>query len=533
MKAPTPLMLLASVALVLSASPAFAAPAPLATSWTPYPISGFSGTWGARQPKIDSSADGIPTAVWYLSNQEVAVASHNGTSWSCPIVLPAGLMGEGPPDFDKGADGTVAVASRAPGHDAYVYIRPPGSATFKGVGTGTKYPADHEVSVATSGVRTVAVWTSGTRLIGADFPAGATSAQPRILATDADMAFQRVRMDAEGNAVVVFRTIPPDRGDVTQNWLIWPAGREPGTAQRFPLDSPTDFTEIGALQVSPTGRMIWAIHDRVLSSTTEPGAVFAFVGTTTTGFGSPLTVAADPDLRVGDVVTGISSDGAYATVAFREDLPDNSARGVLARIDPVAGTVGAQGTYTQHAHDEIDFFKVLQMGSTAYASWIANNQKPGGVVAFDGLTVTEAMATIDSGWIGLFPAGGEPHAYWPAGSAETLTTTVTSTALNASPSLGAVSVKRGGAVSVAGQVTPGAAAQACAGASVKVIASTLNTSDPRSVGGSVTVGTDGSYSFKLRRSALKGCVKVKVTASLQTPDSTKPVSVSKTVRCTR
>ncbi|MFM9134588.1 MAG: hypothetical protein ACKOT0_04010 [bacterium] len=520
-----------SAALVLATSPALAGPERLSTSWTPHPVKGFSGDLGVDQPKVDSSSAGVPTAAWFASNQEVVVSTYDGSSWGCPIILPVGLKGDGPPDFDTGADGTVAVGSQAPGHDAWVYVRPAGQPAFTGVGTGTSYPSDSETSVATSGVRTVAVWTSESRLIGAEFLPGATSAKPRLLATDVGLRFQKIRMDADGNAVVVFRSTPDDgTGDITQNWLLWPAGQDPTPPQRFDMDSPTDFVDIGAFQASPSGRVILAVYDNGYNDVDQPAQVVAFTGTTTTGFGPPHVVAGAETLRTGAIVTAISQDGAHATVAYREDLEDNTGVGRLHALDPVTGAVLSSGSFDAHPRDEIDFFKVLQMGPTAYASWI-RTQKPGGIVMFDGTSVTQAMSNIRGSWIGLFPAGGEPRAYWSA--AGTFTSTLPHKALRAKPTMTTVRVGASGAITVKGKVTPAAAATACAGATASIAVANANPSIPGVAAGGAIIGKGGGYSWSLRRSDLKGCTRAKVTVSLRTPDSATPVAVSKTVRCRR
>lgn len=530
--------------LVLGAGTALASPAPLAVSWTPYPVKGFAGhdLLGAVEPKIDSSLDGTATAAWYgflpevfQSEGNVLVSTYDGSSWGCPIQLPRAPIGEAPPSFDVGADGTIAAgATDHAGKSAWVSIRDAGASAFRGVGTGSGYPADGDVAVATSGIRTVAVWISGSSLVGAEIAPGATTATPRVLATGNELAFQKVRMDAQGNAVVVYRSVPGNI-DLQQNWLLWPAGKDPAPSQKFAMESPDDFLELGGFQVSPSGRMIVAANDRH-QSTSADGEVALFVGTTTTGFNDGTPAASAANLTIGDIVVGLSNDGEHASVAFRWDHQDpNFSDAHVIAVNPANGAVLSDAVWTAHPQDEIDFFKVLQEGDTAYASWIGTNTQKasvGGVISAQGGKVTEQTSGIPSDWIGLFRTPTGPHAYWP-GVDEALTTTVPNKSLNARPTNTTVTVSRAGVITVKGKVTPTAAARACAGSAVAFVASNLDTSHPKSASGTTVVAADGSYSWSLRRSELKGCAKAKVTTYLQTPDSINPVSLAKTVRCSR
>lgn len=536
-----PLAALTLSLAVVGGGSALAAPAPLTDTWTGYPVNGFTGPGlGARQVKMDASLEGAVTGAWYgylqaelQSDGNVLVSSYDGQSWGCPVALPTGGVSEGPPPFDVGADGTLALgATGQPGNDAWVWIRPAGKTAFAGAGTGTGYPPVSEVQVATSSKRTVAVWISGKSLVGAEFLPGATSAKPVVLASTDDINFHKVRMDANGNAVIVFRSIP-GAIDLVQNWLIWPAGGSPAPAQKFTMDSPDDFLELGAFQVSPTGRMIVAANDRQLSSSSSLARVALFVGTTTTGFNSGTTVDSGDPFAIGHIVAGISSDGEHASVAFRWDHKDpNYSDQHIYSVNPVTGAVIKETEWPAHPDDALDFFKLLQDGDTAYASWIGIDQQSkriAGVISVTDGQVTELIKEVNSDWISLFRASSGPGSYWSTYSGETLTTTLPHKPLNAKATFTKVTLKKSGAITVTGKITPAPAAKACAGTSVGILA----VSNVRTASTAALVNADGSFSWTGTRSEVKGCKTATVTAYLQTPDSTKPVATPKKVNCSR
>lgn len=548
------LITLGTVSTVGAVGTAHGAPA----TWTPSPVAGFSGRLEADQPKLDSSRTGAVTAAWFGDLPEefgdrgnVLVSTYSGQSWGCPIQLPGTtpMIYGVPPAFDVAPDGTTAVAASrwdsgtvlAPKpQDVWVSVRRAGSTSFAGAGTGEGFPVKDDPVVATSAARTVVVWVTGnlesTKLMGAEFLPGAKSATPVVLAAANEIAFAKIRMDSSGNAVVAFRSIPGE--SLRQNWLIWPAGSAPGAAQAFSVDNPDDFVESKALSVSPNGRMLIAMYSGG-GNGIDPSVV-DFTGTTTTGFTTGATIISGDPLPATDFATGIDDTG-HATVAFRmDDVGGDEAVARIYAVDPVSGAAGASGQFTEPGDTGIGIFRIQQSGATAYIAWIDSNSyaKNGGVVSFDGGGVTRQMATSESDWVGVVQGPKEPVAYWPAQSRPdewqgTLTTTLQHKALGARPAMSRVSVQRSGAITVKGQVTPGPAAKACAGASVAVRILTVDRSSPQAVVGTAVIGPDGTFSWSLPRSAAKGCSKARVTAYLQTPDSPKPVAVTRTVNCSR
>lgn len=554
------LALVATVAIAtVGASPALAAPAPMATSWTAHPIKGFSGTLMGLQPKLDSSAAGQVTAAWFGSLPEsllnpgnVLVSTYDGKSWGCPIQLPGTTPPTDgvPPAFDVGTDGTVAIAANGwipdpfsvpqpPAEDVWVSVRPAGETAFTGGGTGQGFPATEDPVVATSSARTVVVWVTGTlsttKLMAAEFLPGAKRATPLILASSGDIAFPKVRMDQAGNAVVVFRSITSG-GDLQQNWLVWPQGGTPGSSTAFPV-VPDDFVEISALSVSPAGRMIIAMNNG-RQGDRDP-EVRDFVGTTTTGFtGSSVIVSGDP-LPSGNFVTAIDDDG-HATVAFRMDAQeDTRAKAHIYSVDSQTGAPGTHGTFTEPGETGISLFRVFQDDATAYVSWTDSNLNAmgGGVVSFAGGQVVREMTTSQSDWVGVVAGPSGPVAYWPrqqtsSGWSGTLTTTLPHKPLNAKPTLTKASISRTGKVTVSGKVTPAPAATACAGAPVSL---SIRDTDYgfESALLLANVAKDGSFTATGLLSAFTSCKKANVTALLSTPDSPKPATVGRSVACSR
>ena len=535
------------------------------SAWTPSPVPGFSGALEADQPKLDSSAAGAVTATWFGHLPEdftvgqkdftlggnVLASTYSGQSWGCPIQLPGtspAVYGV-PPAFDVAPDGTVAVAGKswASGtvlqpqpQDVWVSVRRPGQAAFSGAGTGQGYPVRDDPVVATSGSRTVVVWVTGilgaSRLMGADFAPGATSATPVVLAAANEIAFAKIRMDQAGNAVILYRSIPGE--DLVQNWLLWPAGGAPGAPQTFSTENPDDFVETSSVSVSPGGRMLVAMYNG--GSNGRDPSVVDFTGTTTSGFTSRSTIVSGDPLPATNFVTGIDDTG-NATVAFRMDDVDQSpAVARVYAVDPGSGAPGANGSFSESGDTGISLFRVLQQGGTAFVSWTDSNRgaRNGGVVSFAGGSVTRQMSTSQSDWVGVVAGPQGPVAYWPDQPGPddwqgTLVTTLPHTPLHAKPVSSTVSVKKSGAITVRGRVTPAPAARACAGTSVAVWVHKIDRYNPQAVMGTAVVGNDGSYTWSVPTSAVKGCAKARVTTYLQTPDSPKPVTVTKTVSCAR
>lgn len=544
----------AIVVLALSGgATAIAAPA---GTWTPEPVKGFSGSLQADQPKMDGSATGAVTAAWFGSLPEpfttpgnVLVSSYNGTSWGCPIQLvgttPA-VHGV-PPAFDVGADGTVAVAGDEwipeitlplpPTQDVVVHVRRPGQTAFTSAGTGVGYPVRDDAVVATSAVRTVVAWISGDALVGAELLPGATSATPVVLATGQDLAFAKLRMDAQGNAVIVYRSAT-DALSVVQNWLIWPAGQAPGASQTFAVSAPDDFVETKALSVSNGGRMIIAMYDGATEN--KNNEVVVFTGTTTTGFTGRTPLLTGDPLPATDFGTAIDDTG-HATVAFRmDDIGGADAKAWIYVVDPASGAAVSSGSFTESGETGIAIFKVLQSGATAYVAWTDSNFTalgPSGVVSFSGGPVNSEMRTSETDWLGLAQGPRGPAAYWPRQSLPDdwdgpFVSTLAHKPLDAKLTNTRISVsKRTGAITVTGKVTPAPAAQACAGAAVHVQAINKDRFKPSSAAQDVTIRADGTYSWRLTRSSLKGCKKVDVATFLQSPDSKTPISVKRTVTC--
>lgn len=530
-----------------------AAPMPAADDWTPRPVPGFN----ADQPKLDSSDAGAVTAAWFGDLPEeflglrgnALVASYDGTSWSCPIQLPstAPAIDSVPPAFDVGADGTVAVAannwmrdpvSTRPADDVWISVRPAGSTEFVGVGTGQGYPVQDDPVVATSAARTVAVWISrGTTLVGAELLPGSREASPVVLARGEDLAFAKLRMDARGNAVIVYRSSPGDI-EIQQNWLTWPAEGAPSASVKFSLDAPDDFVETPGLSVSSGGRMIIAMYDGATESTTNE--IRAYVGTTTSGFTSTSTIVSGDPLPATDAVTSIDDQG-HATVGFRMDgIGSTQATAYLYAVDPLTGAPLTNASFDEPGETGIDLFRMIQDGATAYLAWTDSNLQAlgGGVVSFDGRVIRRELATSQSDWLGVVAGPSGPVAYWPRQPGPRLwrgplTTTLPHKPLNAKPTITSLGVRRSGAVKVVGKITPAAAARACAGSAVAIWMANRDPYNPLTEANLVTVAADGSFTLSLARSGMKGCVKAKVTAFLQTPDSTKPASTSRQVACRR
>jgi len=540
---------------LLGGGSANAAPAPETGSWTPHPVAGFSGEMEADQPKMVGSATGALTAAWFGSLPEpfmlggnVIVTSYDGASWSCPIALHGTTppLNGVPPALDVGADGTVAVAGdgwmsdtsgTAPEQDVVVFVRGPRQTSFTSAGTGQGFPVRDDVVIATSSVRTVAVWVSGDNVVGAEVLPGATRATPVVLATGESLAFAKVRMDARGNAAVVYRS-GAGINAVQQNWLIWPAAGTPSSSQAFAVTAPDDFVEPKAFSVSAGGRMVIAMYDGASGDKTNEIAVF--VGATTTGFVTRSTLLSGDPLPATDFGTAVDDEG-HATVAFRmDDVGSSEAKAWIYGIDPVTGKSTSSGSFTESGDTGIAIFKVLQQGATGFVSWTDSNFNalgPGGVVSYTGGVVTQEMRTSESDWIGLASGPRGPAAYWPRQSlpddwSGTFTTTLPHKPLKAKLTNTKVTVsKRSGAITVTGKVTPAPAAKACAGAPVAVQVVNPDPYQPSSAMTTLVVAADGGYTWRERKSELKGCTSARVSTYLQTPDGPKPVVTTKKVRC--
>lgn len=528
--------------VIAYAAPAIAAPDPRAGSWTPYPVAGLD----VDQPKIDSDSSGTPT-VASISGRSIMVSTYRSGSWGCPIELPGSIGESGyPPAMDVAADGTVAVAgsnyapspTAAAPQDVWVSIRRPGEVNFSGAGTGTGHVPDANPAIATSGNRTIAIWTSdaGTKLMGAEFStAGSTT--PRVLAEGIDMAFAKIRMDDNGNAVMVYRSSSSDR--LQQNWLLWPAGSAPQNAQRLDVPDPDDFVESGAFQVSGNGRMILAAYDG-RSGTDLPGAIRVFVGTTTTGFTQHSVISPTDPFNPSGILTGISSDGAHGALAFNwTQSGDAQSQSWLYSIDAQTGAAKSYGKLAQPMETGVTFSKILLDGANIYAAWTDSNRNAlgGGIVKLEGSTVVPLTSIKTSDWIGMFNGPTGPAAYWPKQEFPdtwkgTLVTTLPHKPLKAKPTMTKITISRAGVVTVAGKVTPAAGATGCAGSTVTL---TIRDTDYgfESAIMSAPVGKDGSFSATRTLARFTGCKKAIVKAELSTSDSIRPASTERTAPCSR